>query len=110
IASSASTLRVLETSHPPVYYVPLAAVAAGALEPCAGATFCEYKGSASYFDVIGGDRREQRAAWTYPSPSPGFEGLRGHVAFYPSRMDECTVDGELVTAQEGDFYGGWITA
>ena len=90
--------RVLETSHPPVYYVPLEDVAPGSLEPSRGRrTFCEWKGVASYFDAIGGDgRRIERAAWTYHDPSPGFEAIRGAVAFYPGLMDECTLDGELV--------------
>jgi uncharacterized protein (DUF427 family) len=102
--------RVLETSHPPTYYLPLADVTAGALRPAAGHTVCEFKGRADYFDVVGGDRVVPAGAWTYPSPRPGFEQLAGHVALYPGRMDRCTVDGEVVQAQEGDFYGGWITS
>jgi uncharacterized protein (DUF427 family) len=112
IAETTRSHRVLETSHPPVYYVPLDDVAAGALEPSrCGGSFCEWKGAASYFDAIGGDgRRVERAAWTYPRPSTGFESIRDAVAFYPALMDECTLDGELVLAQEGGFYGGWITS
>lgn len=102
---------MLETSHPPVYYVPLADITDGALEPSGGrGSFCEFKGAASYYDVVGADgTRAERAAWTYRDPSPGFEAIRDAVAFYPERMDECTVDGERVEAQPGDFYGGWIT-
>ncbi len=112
IADTARAHRVLETSHPPVYYVPLEDVAPGLLEPSRGrTTFCEWKGAASYFDAIGGDgRRVERAAWTYHDPSPGFEAIRDAVAFYPGPMDECTLDGERVEAQEGGFYGGWITS
>ena len=112
IADTTRAHRVLETSHPPVYYLPLEDVAPGSLEPSrSGSTICEWKGMASYFDVIGGDgRRITRAAWAYPNPAPGFEAIRNAVAFYPGAMDECTVDGELVEAQEGDFYGGWITS
>jgi len=111
IADSTRAHRVLETSHPPVYYVPLDDIAPGALEPAAGgATFCEWKGSASYYDVTGGDRRVARAAWTYLDPAPRFEAIRGAVAFYPGRMDECTLDGEFVEAQPGDLYGCWITS
>ena len=104
--------RVLETSHPPVYYVPSEDVAAGALEPArGGGTFCEWKGQASYFDVIGGTgRRVERGAWTYRDPAAPFAVLREAVAFYPGPMDECTLDGEVVVAQPGDFYGGWITS
>ena len=102
--------RVLETSHPPVYYFPLEDVRAGALTPSAGrTTFCEWKGVASYYDVTAGGRVVERGAWTYRDPVPAFENLRDAVAFYPSRMDACFVDDERVVAQAGDFYGGWIT-
>ena len=112
IAESDRTHRVLETSHPPVYYVPREDVLASAVEPAGGrTTFCEFKGSASYLDAIGPDgTRFARAGWFYPDPSPGFEVIRDAIAFYPALMDECTVDGEVVEAQEGDFYGGWITS
>jgi uncharacterized protein (DUF427 family) len=110
IADSTRALRVLETSHPPTLYVPPEDVTAGALDPVARTSFCEFKGRAAYFDVRGGERVERAAAWGYPAPSPGFEALRDHVAFYPGRMDACWLGDERVQAQEGDFYGGWITA
>ena len=112
IADTIRAHRVLETSHPPVYYVPLEDVAAGSLELSAGrGSFCEWKGRALSFDVIGRDgRRVERAAWTYRNPAPGFEVIREAVAFYPGLMDECTVDGEQVEPQAGGFYGGWITS
>ncbi|MGN6781025.1 MAG: DUF427 domain-containing protein, partial [Marmoricola sp.] len=111
VGESRRCLRVLETSHPPVYYVPADAVAGGVLRPVPGTTWCEFKGSASYFDVVAPSGRVMpRAAWHYPDPAAGYEELAGHVAFYPGRMDRCTVDGETVVAQEGDFYGGWITS
>ena len=103
--------RVLETSHPPTYYVPVDDVAPGVLRPSRGnTTFCEWKGSASYYDVLAGDRTVARGAWTYHEPSAGFEVIRDAVAFYPGRMDACFVDDERVAAQAGDFYGGWITS
>jgi uncharacterized protein (DUF427 family) len=101
--------RVLETSHPPVYYVPRADIAPGALEAARGRSVCEYKGTAGYWDLVVGDVRVAGAAWSYEHPTASFAELAGAVAFYPSRVDECRVDGELVRAQEGDFYGGWIT-
>ncbi len=112
IADTIRAHRVLETSHPPVYYVPIDGVTPGSLKPSRSrGSFCEWKGSASYFDAIGGDgRRVERAAWTYASPTPGFEAIRNAVAFYPGLMDECTLDGELVERQDGGFYGGWITS
>ena len=110
IAETTSALRVLETSHPPVFYIPPADIAAGVLIPNAQRTWCEFKGEAAYYDVAVGDVVALAAAWYYPSPQPGYKALVGYVAFYPARMDACYVDDELVTPQEGDFYGGWITS
>src|SRR5690349_11442361 len=97
LARSTASYRVLETSHPPTYYVPRSAFADGALVPVGGHTFCEWKGQASYFDLVGGGRRAERAAWTYPQPSPGFEAILDHLAVMPGLVDECRVDGERVT-------------
>ncbi len=111
IADSSAALRILETSHPPTIYVPAADFAPGALAPAPGrTTVCEWKGRAEYFDVLGGGQRAQRAAWHFPEPVAGYAALRGHVAVYPSRMDACYLGDERVAAQDGDFYGGWITA
>ena len=110
VADTSEALRVLETSHPPAYYLPYAAFADGALVPVAGSTYCEFKGHASYFDVVVDGARAGRAAWTYRDPSPGFEALREFVSVMPGAMDRCTVDGEVVRSQDGGFYGGWITA
>ena len=110
VAASRRTLRVLETSHPPTYYLPVEDVVEGALRPVDGTTFCEFKGSASYFDLVGGGLVAPRAAWTYPRPSRGFEVLVDHVAVMPGLVDRCTVDGEVVVPQAGGFYGGWITS
>ncbi len=109
IAESSHSYRVLETSHPPVYYLPAGAVPAGVLSPSPRRSFCEFKGTASYWTVTGGGRVEVDAAWSYPEPASDYAALRDHVAFYPGRMDACFVGGERVRAQEGDFYGGWIT-
>jgi uncharacterized protein (DUF427 family) len=111
IAETTRGHRVLETSHPPVYYVPAEDVAKGALVPSGGRrSHCEWKGAADYFDVLGGRGvRRERAAWTYRNPARPFEAIRDAVAFYPAEMDECSVDGEIVSPQPGGFYGGWIT-
>ena len=109
VADSSAALRVLETSHPPTIYVPPADIAADCLSPASGRSLCEWKGVAGFFDVVGGDRREQSAAWTYREPAVRFAQLRDHVAFYPGRMDACWLDEERVLSQPGDFYGGWIT-
>jgi uncharacterized protein (DUF427 family) len=101
--------RVLETSHPPVYYVPRSDIAVP-LNQAAGHSYCEFKGNATYWDLVVGDEVVANAAWSYESPSPAYADLTGALAFYPSRVDECEVDGERVRPQDGDFYGGWITA
>jgi uncharacterized protein (DUF427 family) len=111
VVDSTRTLRVLETSHPPVYYVPLEDVASAVLVPSPGrSTYCEWKGVADYYDVVAGGMRVERGAWTYHDPTDGFEEIRDAVAFYPGRMDACFVDDERVRPQAGDFYGGWITS
>ncbi len=109
IADTKRPARVLETSHPPVYYVPAEDVAADALIRLPRTSFCEWKGTAVYFDVRGGERIASSAAWSYPSPTEAFAELRDHVAFYAGPMDLCTIDGERVIPQPGGFYGGWIT-
>ncbi|MFB9370837.1 DUF427 domain-containing protein [Kitasatospora albolonga] len=109
VASTRSALRVLETSHPPVYYLPAADVALELLTPAEAVSACEWKGLASYWDLTVGERRAAHAAWSYPDPIPGYDVLRGCFAFYPGRVDRCTVDGEAVRPQDGGFYGGWIT-
>jgi len=110
VASTTEGWRVLETSHPPTYYLPAAAFADGVLRPCAGSSVCEWKGAASYFDLVTEARTAPRAAWTYPAPTPGFAPIAGLVAVMAGLVDECRVDGEVVTPQPGAFYGGWITA
>lgn len=110
VARSTHAIRVLETSHPPTFYLPVGDVSPGVLRPSGRRTFCEFKGSASYFDVVIDGRRLPGAAWTYPDPAPAYARLADHIAFYPGRFDRCTVGGEEVLAQEGDFYGGWITS
>jgi uncharacterized protein (DUF427 family) len=110
VADSVRAWRVLETSHPPVYYVPRADIAPGVLAAGSGRSVCEFKGVASYWDLSVGDVRVPGAGWSYEAPAAGFAEIAGAVAFYPSRVDECRVAGERVRPQEGDFYGGWITA
>jgi uncharacterized protein (DUF427 family) len=110
IANSTRSYRVLETSHPPAYYIPPDDVRSEFLVAVPHRTFCEFKGQASYWDVRAGERRSANAAWSYASPTREFTAIASYFAFYPSRVDACFVDDEPVQAQEGDFYGGWITS
>lgn len=110
VASTTDGWRVLETSHPPTYYLPAVAFAEGVLRPTAGSSFCEWKGVASYFDLVTEARVAPKAAWTYVDPTPGFEPIAGAVAVMAGQVDVCRVDGETATPQPGGFYGGWITS
>ena len=109
IAETTDGFRVLETSHPPTYYLPPDAIAAGTLTNPRRGGICEWKGQAMLFDVQGGDRHAPGAAWTYPDPTPGFRAIAGYVAFYAGPMEACFVGPDRVTPQPGTFYGGWIT-
>jgi uncharacterized protein (DUF427 family) len=110
IADSRRAKRVLETSHPPVYYLPPEDVRLEYFAPAPGQSHCEWKGMASYYTLTVGEKTAVQSAWYYPNPTPAFSALQNYIAVYPSRMDSCTVNDEKVTAQPGDFYGGWITS
>ena len=111
IAATTRALRVLETSHPPIYYLPTSDVLMEHVRPSGHRpSFCEFKGLATYFTVTVEDETERDVAWSYAHPSAGYALITDHLAFYPGRMDACYVDGELVSPQPGGFYGGWITS
>jgi uncharacterized protein (DUF427 family) len=110
VADSTRAVRVLETSHPPGWYLPPEDVRMDLLQATSRRTACEFKGDASYYRISAGPRDSDDAAWTYPAPLPGYESIAGYVAFYPGRVDEAWVDDERVLPQASDFYGGWITS
>ncbi len=110
IAATEAGFRVLETSHPPVYYLPREAFFGCTLEPAAGRSFCEWKGEAVYWSIRAGDKLAARAAWSYPDPVPAFAPIRDYIAVYAGKMEQCFVGEEAVTPQPGGFYGGWITS
>ena len=111
LAETTRALRILETSHPPVYYIPQADIAMEHVVPSARrSSFCEWKGSAVYWNVVMGDAVIPDAAWSYPNPTKTYAALKDHLAFYANLVEECSVDGEMVQPQPGDFYGGWITS
>jgi len=109
IVDTTRAFRVLETHHAPTYYIPPDDVTA-ALTPAAGASYCEWKGSATYWSVDVDGQLFDRVAWSYPTPTKAFFPLKDHVAFYVSKVDAAWVDDEQATAQPGDFYGGWVTS
>lgn len=109
IADTRNAWRVLETSHPPVYYIPPHDIRKSSFVPAQGSSWCEWKGKAIYFDILVGDKTARNAAWSYPRPTPPFAPIKDHVAIYAGLMDRCLVDGHEVIPQPGGFYGGWIT-
>lgn len=109
IAATNNSYRVLETSHPPVYYLPPQDLRLDLLQPESGQSFCEWKGLAKYYNLVVGDKIAQKVAWYYPEPTPAFAEIAEYVAFYAQPMDSCSINGEQVIPQPGGFYGGWIT-
>jgi uncharacterized protein (DUF427 family) len=109
IANTQSSKRVLETSHPPVYYIPPEDIRMEFLEPTSGKSWCEWKGVALYYSVKVRNKIAEKVAWYYPNPTVPFKYLKNYVAFYARPMDACVVDDEKVIPQPGEFYGGWIT-
>ncbi|MDB5082015.1 MAG: hypothetical protein JWP00_3939 [Chloroflexi bacterium] len=109
IANTHRAKRILETSHPPVYYIPPEDLRLEYFQPTHHLTFCEWKGQAAYYTLKVGARTSQNAAWYYPNPTPEYAGIKNYVAVYPGKTDRCLLDGEQVKAQPGNFYGGWIT-
>ena len=110
IADTTSAHRILETSHPPTYYIPKRDVSMEHLVSVGGGSFCEFKGRATYWTIDVNDRRAEKAAWSYPSPSHAYIDIADDLSFYASKVDACFVGDEPVLAQDGDFYGGWITS
>lgn len=110
IADTTDAYRVLETSHPPVYYIPQKDITMEHVRQSPGSSFCEWKGSATYWTVQVGGREAKNVGWSYESPTPGFRPIKSHIAFYCSPMDACTVGGERAQPQPGGFYGGWVTS
>jgi uncharacterized protein (DUF427 family) len=110
IADSRNTIRVLETSHPPAYYIPIADIQMQYFSLTPHHSLCEWKGVANYYTITVGDTVLPNVAWQYPEPTERFLSIRDAIALYPSRMEACYVDGEKAQAQAGDFYGGWITS
>jgi uncharacterized protein (DUF427 family) len=109
IAETRDAFRVLETFHPPSWYLPPEAFRPGVLRPAPGGSFCEWKGRARYWTLAAGGVVAEAAGWSYPDPTAAFADIQDHVAVYAGRMEACFVDGEQVVPQPGGFYGGWIT-
>ncbi len=109
IADTNRAIRVLETSHPPAYYIPPADIRMEYFTSTNRTTFCEFKGAASYWTIKLNGRVSENIAWSYLHPTAGYEAIKNYLAFYPSKVDACYVNDEQVQSQEGDFYGGWIT-
>lgn len=110
IADSTQAIRVLETSHPPGIYIPPGDIALDSLRSNPQSTYCEWKGQAVYWDVVVAGETSVAAGWSYPEPTSPFSAIADYVSFYPGRVDACFLGDERVIAQEGNFYGGWVTS
>ena len=110
LADTTGALCVLETSHPPTYYLPPADIDLRCLREYSATSLCEWKGMASYYDIVCRGATHPRVAWTYRHPEAAYLELKDHIAFYAHVMDACYVGDEKVTPQPGNFYGGWITS
>jgi uncharacterized protein (DUF427 family) len=110
IVDTVAGYRVLETSHPPVYYIPPEGIAQQYLLTASGSSWCEFKGHAKYWSLDADGKRAENAAWSYPAPARAFAEIARCLAFYASKVDACWVGEERVQPQQGDFYGGWITS
>ena len=110
IATTDRGWRVLEPTHPPPYDLPRARFGDDVLRPAAGTSWCEWKGQASYFDLVTPSVVAPRAAWTYLKPTRAFTDIAGAIAVMAALVDRCTVNGEEVVPQPGGFYAGWITS
>lgn len=110
VASTCKAFRVLEKSHPPTYYIPKEDVKMDLLLPNNHHSFCEWKGKASYWDLMIDGEIFRNVAWSYPLPNDDFLEITDYLAFYPAKVDECLVEGEKAEPQHSDFYGGWITS
>ncbi len=109
IANTSAAHRILETTHPPTYYIPKKDVRMDLLVAAPGGTFCEFKGKAQYWTIAAGGCTAERAAWSYSDPTAAYAGIAEDLSFYASKVDACYVGAEPVLPQDGDFYGGWIT-
>ena len=110
IAETVRAKRVLQKGHPPVYYIPQEDVQMKYLIPTSKNSTCEYKGKAVYYDLRVGEKTVTAAGWSYPEPTKGYEDIKDYIAFYPRLMDACYVDGEKVTPEPGEYFGGWVTS
>ena len=88
IADTRNALTLREADYPPVQYIPREDVDLSQLKRTDQATYCPYKGDCSYYSVPAGGKKSVNAVWTYEDPYPGVAQIKGHVAFYPNRVDE----------------------
>jgi len=108
VAETRGAVRVLETASPPTFYIPPEDVRTELLVRAPGTSICEWKGSATYWSLELDGSKAPNVAWSYETPFPEFDEIRGYLSFYPNKL-VCYVDDQRVTGQLGGFYGGWVT-
>lgn len=111
VADSCRSIRILETSQPPAFYIPRDDVRMDLLVEEPARTYCEWKGWATYYGLrLPDGEAVHEVAWSYLTPSSPYAAVAGYLAFYAQKVDRCRVDGEVVEPNPGSFYGGWITS
>ena len=90
IADTRNALTLREADYPPVQYIPREDVDLSQLKRTDHATYCPFKGDCSYYSIPVGGKKSVNAVWTYEDPYPAVAQIKGHVAFYPDRVDEIT--------------------
>ena len=103
IADTRNALTLREADYSPVQYIPREDVDLSQLKGTDHTTYCPYKGDCSYYSVPAGGKKSVDAVWTYEDPYPAVAQIKGHVAFYPDRVDE--IGGQLPTTRESSKSG-----
>jgi uncharacterized protein (DUF427 family) len=91
VAETTRALTLREAQYPPVQYIPREDAAMALLRPSPRSTHCPYKGDASYYSIEAGGKRAENAAWSYENPFPAMAEIKGHLAFYPDRVEAIEI-------------------
>ncbi|MGB7193295.1 MAG: DUF427 domain-containing protein [Collimonas pratensis] len=87
IADTRKALTLQEATYPAVQYIPREDVDMTLLERTEHVSYCPYKGDCSYYSIPSGGERSVNAVWSYEAPYAAVGGIKGHLAFYPGRVD-----------------------
>ena len=103
VADTRNALTLREADYPAVQYIPREDVDFSQLERTDHATYCPYKGDCNYYSLPAGGKKSVNAVWTYEDPYPAAAQIKGHIAFYPEKVDEIAE--QLPTSRESSKSG-----